>query len=110
MKIRGMTEKHVLREAVRDLITETVYRRQKHPFMSPPATHDPHGRLFAYMQDTLRGTALGANPVYDQKKVIRLLDSLPALTHDERTEIDQILMEITSVCVLQERYNLTAAR
>src|SRR5262249_40731189 len=36
-KIRGMTEKYILREAVRDVITDTVYRRQKHPFLSPPA-------------------------------------------------------------------------
>ena len=28
-KIRGMTEKFVLREAVRDVITDTVYNRQK---------------------------------------------------------------------------------
>src|SRR4051812_10853382 len=40
-KVRGMTEKFVLREAVRDVITDTVYRRQKHPFLSPPATLNP---------------------------------------------------------------------
>jgi len=34
-KIHGMTEKYVLREAVRDVITDTVYRRQKHPFPEP---------------------------------------------------------------------------
>ena len=45
MKIRGMTEKFVLREAVRDVITDTVYRRQKHPFLSPPATRAPRRHL-----------------------------------------------------------------
>ena len=40
-KMRGMTEKYVLREAVKDVITDTVYRRQKHPFLSPPATLNP---------------------------------------------------------------------
>lgn len=107
VKIRGMTEKHVLREAVRDVITQTTYRRQKQPFMSPPAAHDPHGHLFSYMQDMLRGSALRTNPVFDQKKIMRLLDRVPSMTHDERTVIDQILMVITSACVLQERYNLT---
>lgn len=34
LKIRGMTEKYVLREATRDVITDTVYRRQKHPFFA----------------------------------------------------------------------------
>src|SRR5262249_53413717 len=32
MKIRGLTEKFALREAARDVITDTVYKRQKHPF------------------------------------------------------------------------------
>ena len=41
-KIRGMTEKYVLREAARDVITDTVYRRQKHPFLAPPC--DPQSR------------------------------------------------------------------
>jgi asparagine synthase (glutamine-hydrolysing) len=35
-KIRGMREKHVLREAVRDVVTPEVYNRQKHPFAAPP--------------------------------------------------------------------------
>jgi hypothetical protein len=42
-KIRGMTEKYVLREAVKDVITDTVYKRQKHPFLSPPATLNTNG-------------------------------------------------------------------
>src|SRR2546429_9332580 len=36
-KIRGATQKYILRESVRDVITETVYRRPKHAFLSPPA-------------------------------------------------------------------------
>ena len=36
-KIRGMTEKYVLREAARPVLTATVYGRQKHPFLAPPA-------------------------------------------------------------------------
>ena len=58
-KIRGMTEKYVLREAVRDVITDTVYRRQKHPFLSPPATLNPDGKLSTLVQDTLRGSDAG---------------------------------------------------
>ena len=32
LKIRGLTEKYVLREAAKPLITETIYNRQKHPY------------------------------------------------------------------------------
>src|SRR6201995_3022535 len=75
-KINGMTEKYVLRESVRDVITDTVYRRQKHPFLSPPATLNPQAKLSTFMQDTLRGPTLASMPVLDQKKAIGLLDNL----------------------------------
>ena len=62
-KIHGMTEKYVLREAVRDVITDTVYRRQKHPFLSPPATLNPKEKLHGFVQDTLRGRGAGGDAV-----------------------------------------------
>ena len=68
-KVRGMTEKFVLREAVKDVITDTVYRRQKHPFLSPPATLSPEDTFNTYVQDILRGPVLKALPFFDQKKV-----------------------------------------
>lgn len=67
-KIHGMTEKYVLREAVRDVITDTVYSRQKHPFLSPPATLNPKEKLSTLVNDTLRGSTLASIPYLDQKK------------------------------------------
>src|SRR5215471_10746831 len=107
-KINGMTEKYVLREAVRDLITDTVYRRQKHPFLSPPATLHPEDKLEVFMQDTLRGPALGRIPFFNQKRVIALLDSLNAMDEGSRVANDQVLMTVVSACVLQERFGLAA--
>jgi asparagine synthase (glutamine-hydrolysing) len=107
-KIRGMTEKYVLREAARDVLTDTVYRRQKHPFLAPPAALNPEQRLGVLVQDTLRGPALAAIPFFDQRKVINLLDSLPEMDTGERVAVDQILMILTSACVLQEGFRLAA--
>ena len=105
-KIRGMTEKYVLREATRKAITDTVYRRQKHPFLSPPATLDTDGRLNAIMQDTLRGPLLSSLQFFDSGRVTELLDRLPTMDSGERTAIDQVLMLMLSACALQERYGL----
>jgi asparagine synthase (glutamine-hydrolysing) len=107
-KIRGMTEKYVLREAVRDVITETVYRRQKHPFLSPPATLNPEDTFHTYVQDTLRGPAMASMPFFDQKEVVALLDRLPVMDTGERTANDQVLMLLASMCALQERYKPSA--
>ena len=107
-KIRGMTEKYVLREAVKDVITDTVYQRQKHPFLSPPATLNPDETFSIYVQDTLRGSVMKSMPFFDQKQVVRLLDGLPQMDDGARTANDQVLMLLVSMCVLHQRFGLAA--
>ena len=107
-KIRGMTEKFVLREAVRDVITDTIYRRQKHPFLSPPATLNPKQRLSSLIQDTLRGNVLASIPYFDRTKVIDLLDRVDTMEEGSRVAYDQVLMQLVSACALHERYRLAA--
>jgi asparagine synthase (glutamine-hydrolysing) len=107
-KIRGMTEKFVLREAAREVITDTVYRRQKHPFLSPPATLHPDDTFHSYVQDTLRGQTFASMPFFDQSAVVDLLDRMPAMNAGARTASDQILMQLASMCVLHGRYGLAS--
>lgn len=106
LKIRGMTEKYILREAAKPVLTDTVYRRQKHPFFAPPTGLDPTGRLTQLMQDTLRGPALDAQPFFDPASVRVLLDRLPDLEPSKRSGASYILTMILSTCVLNERYKL----
>lgn len=107
-KIRGMTEKFVLREAVKDVITDTVYRRQKHPFLSPPATLHPFDTFNTYVQETLRGKTFASLPFFDQKQVVKLLDRIPGMDEGSRTANDQVLMQLVGMCVLHERLKLSA--
>lgn len=104
MKIHGLTEKFVLREAARDVLTETVYRRQKHPFLAPPAGLNLKGRLFELMADTLRSPILEAQPFYDPTPVRALLDAIPTLDERKRGGASYLLTNVLSTCVLQERY------
>jgi asparagine synthase (glutamine-hydrolysing) len=106
MKIRGGVEKYVLREAARPVLTAMVYGRHKHPFVSPPASLSPSGRLHGLLQDTLRGPALASLPFFDRAKVVALLDTLPSMDDAARTAYDPVLMVVLSACVLQERYGL----
>jgi asparagine synthase (glutamine-hydrolysing) len=105
-KIRGMTEKYVLREAVRDVITDTVYRRQKHPFLSPPATLNPEQTFNTYVQDMLRGSVMASIPYFDQKKIVAMLDRLGGTDAGERTAYDQILMPLVSMCVIHQGFGM----
>jgi asparagine synthase (glutamine-hydrolysing) len=107
-KIRGGTEKYVLRESLRDVLTDTAYRRHKHPFLSPPAALNPQGRLSILLQDTLRGPALSSMPFFDQRKIVNLLDNLPTMDESSRVANDQVLMMVLSACVLQQGFHLSA--
>ena len=103
-KIRGITEKYVLREAARPVLTATVHGRHKHPFLAPPAALSPGEPLHELVQETLRGSALASLPFYDRAKVVALLDGLPALGDDARTALDPVLMILLSACCLHQRY------
>jgi asparagine synthase (glutamine-hydrolysing) len=106
MKIQGMTEKYVLREAARPVITDSVYRRQKHPFLSPPSTLQMEGRLFSLVQDTLRGKSLERTGLYDRRRVASLLDAIPSMDAGARTAVDAGLMWMTGMCLIHERLGL----
>jgi asparagine synthase (glutamine-hydrolysing) len=106
-KIRGAAQKYVLRESVRDVITETVYRRPKHAFLSPPAALNPKDRLSSLMQDMLRGPVLASLPFFNQKKVVTLLDNLNTMDEGSGVANDQVLMILLSACVLHERFRLS---
>ncbi|MBR8836761.1 MAG: asparagine synthase (glutamine-hydrolyzing) [Stigonema ocellatum SAG 48.90 = DSM 106950] len=107
LKIRGLTEKYVLREAAKPFITDTMYNRQKHPFLAPPSTFKPNEALQQLVQDTLRSSLMSSVPFYNHGAVINLLDQLPTMSESQRTSIDVILMKMLSACILHERFGLT---
>jgi len=107
-KIRGETEKYVLREATRDIISATVYRRRKQAFFTPPATLRRREKLNTLVQDMLRGPALAAIPYLDQKRVVAFLDRLPSFDDNMLIRCDRSMMVLASACVLQQRFRLAA--
>ena len=106
-KISGMTEKFLLKEAAKPLITDTVYRRQKHPFLSPPATMASDEPLFALIQDKLRGETMANQSFFDQKSIVETLDRLDEMPPEERMGFDPTFMALTSLCIMQERFGLS---
>ena len=98
LKIRGMTEKFILREAVRPELTDTVYRREKQPFLSPPTLPNAEDRMYALANDTLRGPSMRAQPFFDVPRVVALLDRMPTMSEPHRSLAVQQLMFLLSFC------------
>jgi len=106
LKIRGTTEKYILREAVKPLISETIYKRQKHPFVAPPLSRFANKEADSALQDALRSKKFESVPFFDHGKVRQLLDSLPDMKAEDRGALDPVLMTAMSAAALHDRYKL----
>jgi len=62
LKIRSQSEKYILRMATRDLVTESIRHRQKHPFLSPPSQTGVSAPMNILLQDTLHSAAAADSP------------------------------------------------
>jgi asparagine synthase (glutamine-hydrolysing) len=99
-------EKHVLREAARPFVADSVYRGTKQPFYAPPTALKPGSRLHEFVQETLRSEVMASLPFFDQKAAIDLLSRAPILEPEARTMLDQLLMVMVSLYLLQEQFAL----
>jgi asparagine synthase (glutamine-hydrolysing) len=103
MKIRGLTEKYVLREATRDVLTDTPYARQKHPFLSPPDAAGTPSRMKELIHDTLTSEAMASVPFLNARAVRDYADRLDTMAPAERGMADSDVMMLVSLILMQER-------
>lgn len=106
LKISGMTEKYLLKEAAKPVLTETVYQRQKHPFLAPPSAIVPKEPLYDLTQETLRSQQMASLPFFDSSELTSLLDRLPAMSVGERTGYDPVLMLLLSIATIADRFSM----
>jgi asparagine synthase (glutamine-hydrolysing) len=108
LKIRGTTEKYVLREAVRSVLPDSVYRRPKHPFTAPPLSRYSSPVLDEYLYDVLCSKSCAALPFFDVSAIRCLLERLPSMPESEQIATDPVLMLVLTACLLQERFRLSS--
>jgi asparagine synthase (glutamine-hydrolysing) len=106
LKIKGMTEKYALREAMKPYITKTIYEREKHPFIAPPALVAKKPAMAVLVKDILRGEDFGKIPFIDQKKLVGILDNFDKLSDMEKSYCDILFMALASYAVIQKRFEL----
>lgn len=107
MKINGMREKHVLREATRDVRIEPVYNREKHPFVTPPAKVGEADAMLELMGDVFASRLLDEQPIFAAAAVRKLFDSPPGRTPDERTALDGLWNRVLSFTLMHQRFGMT---
>jgi asparagine synthase (glutamine-hydrolysing) len=77
VRVRGTTEKWVLREAMRGVLPDTLYRRQKFAFMAPPAHTDSSKRraLEQLVRDRVGPEQIDAAGLFDRARLHRFIEA-----------------------------------
>jgi len=105
MKVKGIREKHVLREATKDVLIPEVYDRQKHPFSTPP-TRTRNDPMLTFYRDTFASQAAKDQPIYDITKASAALDRLLECPDDQRIAMEGGLQRVASVIIIQDRFSM----
>lgn len=107
-KLRESTEKFVLREATRDVLTPEIYARPKAPFIAPPlrtvtktAKRDP---LQECCEDIIRSRSFSDQPFFDQAKACAFLDSLTDADTVRAEQASPIVLQLATFSLLQNRF------
>ena len=111
-KIRETTEKYVLREATRDVITPELYARQKHPFLAPPlqqATKDVAADpLRQRCEDIIRSRDFADQPFFDPGKARAYLDAVADGDATVTSESSAIILRMASFSLMQQRFGVNS--
>jgi asparagine synthase (glutamine-hydrolysing) len=106
MKLKGYREKHVLREAAKDVLIEEVYNREKHPFTSPPAAvGDP---MMTMMADVLASRALDEQPIFDPAKARQAFREMQACPPDQRPAYEGRIQRVVSTTLMHQRFKMSS--
>jgi len=108
MKINEMREKHVLREAAKDVIIEPVYNREKHPFSTPPAKVGEDDAMLELFGDVFASSMLDDQPIFDAAKIRALFASIPECEPAERVAIDSLMNRVLSMTLMHQRFGMSA--
>ena len=111
LRIKDNREKYVLREAMKGLLPDTLYRREKFAFMAPPAHTDPQ-KLAAIRQLAevyLTESAINAAGVLSYSDVEQLLQryELGTTSNEEKVQLDAMVNHVLGVQILHQHFVAT---
>ena len=111
MRIKGRTEKYVLREAMKGILPRVLYEREKFAFMAPPAHTDPKkwAAMKALADKYLNDEAIAAAGLLDVKGVKQLFALHEATDTPVATQVklDAVINHLLGVQILHHHFVVT---
>ena len=107
-RIKDKTEKYVLREAMKGLLPETLYKREKFAFMAPPAYTDKTkwGQMMALADIYLSKSAIENSGLlsYEGTKDIFNRHDSPDISAAEQVQYDAVINHMLGVQILHKHF------
>jgi asparagine synthase (glutamine-hydrolysing) len=104
MRIKGRVEKYVLREAMKGLLPEVLYKREKFAFMAPPAHTDPakFNAMKALADDYLSTAAINDAGLLDERQVREIfrVHEEPNTPASTLVQLDAVINHMLGVQIL----------
>lgn len=111
MRIKGRTEKYVLREAMKGLLPKVLYEREKFAFMAPPAHTDPQkwAAMKTLADRYLSDAAIADAGLLDAAGVRALfaLHESPDTATATQVQLDAVINHLLGVQILHEQFVAT---
>ncbi|MBK1671891.1 asparagine synthase (glutamine-hydrolyzing) [Ectothiorhodospira shaposhnikovii] len=108
MRIKGRTEKYVLREAMKGLLPKVLYEREKFAFMAPPAHTDPKkwAAMKALADQYLSDQAIQDAGLLDPAgvKALFALHESPETSASTQVQLDAVINHMIGVQVLHSHF------
>ena len=108
MRIRGRTEKYVLREAMKGLLPESLYKREKFAFMAPPAHTDENkwAAMKRLADDYLGDRAVNDAGLLDPQGIKDLfaVHEAPNTSAATQVQLDAVINHLIGVQVLHRKF------
>ncbi|MCX8473051.1 MAG: asparagine synthase (glutamine-hydrolyzing), partial [Sediminibacterium sp.] len=96
MKIKNWREKHILREAMKDIITPTLYKREKFPYLAP-VSRNKNDAFFVYMQDIFNSDALKHSQYFNSAEILKQFEMNASSSPETQTLNFGFFMNVLSV-------------
>ncbi len=108
LRIKGRTEKYVLREAMKGLLPKTLYEREKFAFMAPPAHTDPKKwqAMKALAERYLNEETIEQAGVLDGAGVAAIFDLYEAedTSASTKVQLDAVINHMIGIQVLHNHF------
>lgn len=108
LRIKGNKEKYVLREAMKGLLPETLYKREKFAFMAPPAHTDPKKwkAVEKLAEQFLSKEAVEEAGLLDFEEVQRTFKKHESdeVSIDEKVQLDAVINHMLGVQIMHHHF------